>query len=68
MEWKTRIQSLIDAGIQLDAIAARMEVTPNALREILAGRTKAPRAAAAFRLAALTPASFRPRKRARRRA
>ncbi|HHW4685691.1 MAG TPA: hypothetical protein ACQGQG_10450 [Xylella sp.] len=60
MDWKARIKSLIKAGATVDAIAAHMGVTPNAVREILAGRTKAPRADAAFRLASLTPDVFGP--------
>lgn len=51
MDWKSQIQGLIGAGATVDSIAAGMGVTPNAIREILAGRTKAPRADAAFRLA-----------------
>lgn len=51
MDWKSQIQGLIGAGATVDSIAAGMGVTPNAIREILAGRTRAPRADAAFRLA-----------------
>lgn len=51
MDWKSQIQGLIGAGATVDSIAAGMGVTPNAIREILAGRTRAPRAEAAFRLA-----------------
>ncbi|HFT7004392.1 TPA: hypothetical protein ACGRP0_004449 [Stenotrophomonas maltophilia] len=51
MDWKSQIQGLIGAGATVDSIAAGMGVTPNAVREVLAGRTKAPRADAAFRLA-----------------
>lgn len=60
MDWKTHIEQLVGAGITLPQIADRIGVTPNALREILAGRTKAPRASAAFKLAALTPDAFGP--------
>ncbi|KXB20318.1 hypothetical protein [Xylella fastidiosa] len=55
MDWKARIKILIDGGATVDSIAAHMGVTPNAVREILAGRTKSPRADAAFRLASLMP-------------
>lgn len=51
MDWKSQIQGLIGAGATVDSVASGMGVTPNAVREILAGRTKAPRADAAFRLA-----------------
>lgn len=58
MDWKERIESLIEAGATVGSIAAHMGVTPNAVREILAGRTKAPRAEAAFRLVSLRPDIF----------
>lgn len=58
MDWKNHIESLLEAGATPALIANRIGVTPNAVREILAGRTKAPRAAAAFKLAKLTPAKF----------
>ncbi|WWW34055.1 hypothetical protein V8017_13025 [Stenotrophomonas rhizophila] len=51
MDWKSQIQGLIGAGATVDSIAAGMGVTPNAVREIIAGRTRSPRADAAFRLA-----------------
>ncbi len=56
MDWKSQIQGLIGAGATVDSVAAGMGVTPNAVREILAGRTKAPRADAAFRLARMVGA------------
>ncbi|WP_315388715.1 hypothetical protein [uncultured Stenotrophomonas sp.] len=56
MDWKSQIQGLISAGATVDSIASGMGVTPNAVREVLAGRTKAPRADAAFRLARMVDA------------
>lgn len=58
MDWKSHIQVLLGAGATVDAVAAGMGVTPNAVREILAGRTKSPRADAAFRLAEMKPSDF----------
>lgn len=58
MDWKAHIKSLVAAGASIEEVAIRMGVTGNAVREILAGRTKAPRADAAFRLANLRPADF----------
>jgi DNA-binding transcriptional regulator YiaG len=58
MDWNNHIELLIGAGATPTLIAQRIGVTPNAIREIRAGRTKAPRAAAAFELAKLTPADF----------
>lgn len=58
MNWNSHIELLIGAGATPTQIAQRIGVTPNAIREIRAGRTKAPRAAAAFELAKLTPADF----------
>jgi len=55
MNWKKHIHALLDAGMTLDKIAASMGVTTNAVREILAGRTKSPRADAAIRLLRLRP-------------
>lgn len=60
MDWKTHIKMLIEAGATPAQIADRIGVTANAIREIIAGRTKAPRADAAFRLANLTAADFAP--------
>lgn len=60
MDWKTHIKKLIEAGATPTQIADRIGVTANAIREIVAGRTKAPRADAAFRLASLTEADFAP--------
>ncbi|KDE88242.1 XRE family transcriptional regulator [Stenotrophomonas maltophilia] len=60
MDWKTHIKKLIEAGATPAQIADRIGVTANAIREILAGRTKSPRADAAFRLANLTEADFAP--------
>jgi transcriptional regulator with XRE-family HTH domain len=56
MNWKTRIRTLLDSGLSIDDVAAGMGVTPNAVREIMAGRTKAPRAEAAIRLLEMRPA------------
>lgn len=60
MDWNAHIKELIAAGASVDDIAGHIGVTGNAVREILAGRTKAPRADAAFRLAALRPGVFGP--------
>ncbi|RZZ81425.1 hypothetical protein [Pseudoxanthomonas winnipegensis] len=51
MDWRSHIRSLVDAGAPIGVIAAHMQVSPSAVSEILAGRTKSPRADAAFRLA-----------------
>lgn len=61
MDWKAHINSLLSFGWTLETIAARMEVSPQAIREILAGRTKAPRADAAIRLAAIAPGEAPPK-------
>jgi plasmid maintenance system antidote protein VapI len=53
MDWKAHINSLLSFGWTVDALAGRMDVSPQAIREILAGRTKAPRADAAIKLAAI---------------
>lgn len=53
MDWKPCIRSLEAANVSLDEIASAMGVTTNAIREILANRTKSPRASAAFKLMAL---------------
>ena len=53
MDWKPCIRSLAAANVSLDEIASAMGVTPNAIRELLADRTKSPRASAAFKLMAL---------------
>lgn len=58
MDWKLHIELLIAAGATPDRIAKRIGVTANAIREILAGRTKAPRAESAFKLAKLRPSQF----------
>lgn len=58
MDWKSHIEGLISAGATVDLLAVGMGVTPNAVREIRAGRTKSPRADAAFRLAAMKPEQF----------
>lgn len=58
MDWKSHIEGLLSAGATVDLLAVGMGVTPNAVREILAGRTKSPRADAAFKLAAMTPDQF----------
>lgn len=58
MDWKSHIEQLIAAGATVQQIADRIDVTPNAIREILAERTKSPRADSAFKLAALKPGAF----------
>ncbi|AJQ88076.1 hypothetical protein ACQR5V_21550 [Xanthomonas oryzae pv. oryzicola] len=58
MDWKSHIEQLIAAGATPALIAQRIGVTANAIREILAGRTTAPRADAAFKLAKLRPVHF----------
>jgi len=58
MDWKSHIEGLLSAGATVDLLAVGMGVTPNAVREILAGRTKSPRADAAFKLAAMKPEQF----------
>ena len=50
MDWRLCISGLIYSGLTIDQIAAAIGVTPNAVREITAGRTKSPRANAAMRL------------------
>tara|TARA_R100001230_G_C5685778_1_gene194888 strand:- start:563 stop:763 length:201 start_codon:yes stop_codon:yes gene_type:complete len=52
MTWKQRIADLISCGESVDSIAKEMGVTPNAVREIIKGRTSAPRADAAIKLMA----------------
>lgn len=56
--WKDRINALVAAGESIDAIALAMGVTPNAVREIIAGRTASPRADAAMRLLQYRPELF----------
>lgn len=58
MDWKSHIEGLLSAGATVDLLAVGMGVTPNAVREIRAGRTKSPRADAAFKLAAMKPEQF----------
>lgn len=58
MDWKSHIEGLLGAGATVDQLASGMGVTPNAVREIRAGRTRSPRADAAFRLAAMKPEQF----------
>ena len=58
MDWKSHIERLLSAGATVDQLAVGMGVTPNAVREILAGRTKSPRAEAAFKLAAMKPEHY----------
>lgn len=55
MDWKAHINSLISFGWTVSQLSDRMGVSDQAVREILAGRTKAPRADAAIRLAAIPP-------------
>jgi predicted DNA-binding protein YlxM (UPF0122 family) len=50
MDWKTLITDLLAADVSLEEISTAMDVTPNALREIIAGRTKSPRYEAATKL------------------
>lgn len=51
MDWKSRIEALLAIdGFTVDSVASAMGVTGNAVREILSGRTKAPRAEAALAL------------------
>lgn len=56
MDWKAHIEQLIAAGATPAGIAEKIGVTTNAVREILAGRTKQPRASAGIKLAKITPA------------
>lgn len=58
MDWKSHIEGLLRAGATVDQLAAGMGVTPNAVREILAGRTRSPRADSAFKLAAMKPEHY----------
>ncbi|MAX61513.1 MAG: hypothetical protein CMK46_06745 [Porticoccus sp.] len=53
MTWKQRIDELMLSGESVDSIARHMGVTANAVREIIKGRTAAPRADAAISLLAL---------------
>lgn len=53
MEWQTRIKELLARNVSVGEIAASMGVTDNAVREVLSGRTKQPRADAAMGLIAL---------------
>lgn len=50
MDWQKCISSLQAAGVSVDQIAGEIGVTGNAIREVVAGRTKAPRANAALKL------------------
>ena len=50
MDWKSIIEGLIAKGNTIESIAESMGVTGNAVREILSGRTKSPRAEAAIAL------------------
>jgi len=56
MDWKKHIHALREAGMTLDQIAEAMGVSTSAIYELLAGRTKSPRADAAIRLLSLSPA------------
>ncbi|MBH1556236.1 helix-turn-helix transcriptional regulator [Stenotrophomonas maltophilia] len=58
MDWKSHIEVLLSAGATVEQLASGMGVTPNAVREIRAGRTRSPRADAAFRLADMKPDQF----------
>ena len=53
MNWKNCITALLDTGLSVDEIATEIGVTGNAVREVVAGRTKQPRANAAIRLMGL---------------
>lgn len=53
MNWAQMIIELKADGMSVADIAASMGVTPNAVREIVAGRTKAPLYDAACKLKAL---------------
>ncbi len=53
MDWKNRIQELTARELSIAEIADYMGVTDNAVREVLSGRTKQPRANAALRLVEL---------------
>ncbi len=53
MNWKTILNDLFAVPLTIEQVAAEMGVTPNALREILAGRTVSPRFEAATKLLAL---------------
>lgn len=50
MDWKSRIEALLAAGMTVNQVAEAMGVTANAVREILQERTKSPRADAAMAL------------------
>lgn len=58
MNWKSHIEALLRAGESFNSIATAAGVTPNALREIVAGRTRSPRADAAIRLLNFRPDVF----------
>ncbi|HGM7062893.1 TPA: helix-turn-helix transcriptional regulator [Stenotrophomonas maltophilia] len=58
MDWKSHIEVLLSAGATVEQLASGMGVTPNAVREIRAGRTRSPRADAAFKLADMKPDQF----------
>ena len=58
MDWKSHIEVLLSAGATIEQLASGMGVTPNAVREIRAGRTRSPRADAAFKLADMKPDQF----------
>lgn len=68
MDWKTHIRSLLDAGASVNDLAERMGVSPNAVREIMAGRTKSPNADAALKLSKLKPRHFEARAAKKRKA
>jgi plasmid maintenance system antidote protein VapI len=58
MDWKPHVSQLIASGATVSGIAARIGVTPNAVRELMAGRTKQPRGMAAVYLSQLKPDDF----------
>ena len=43
MDWKSRVEALIAAGVSVEDIASAMGVTVYAIREIRNGNTKSPR-------------------------
>lgn len=66
MDWPTRINDLLAVKFTVDSIAQEMGVTPNAVREIIAGRTKAPTGMAAVSLHRLHELHAKPRRRRKR--
>lgn len=50
MDFRACITALKQSGLSINQIAGEIGVTGNAVREVVAGRTKSPRASAAMRL------------------